>query len=206
MSSLLNSAVGYASASPSAAASFQAGWAQAYVDWLNGVRAAFVADSTTTAQDDANDQQTIADLGDNLADEAATEQITFSQTDAPAAASEAQALDVADDGYSVSVVDHFTDDANLTAAADSTWDIGIATAASAFLLGNAQADKDSQIAYAEVPLGGSAVAARQLYIKETADAQLRSQMKTPIPERVFRVKGLLGIFCARSPRSMRFAR
>ncbi|HEX5499034.1 MAG TPA: hypothetical protein VFX03_07405, partial [Thermomicrobiales bacterium] len=167
-----SAAVGYASAYQTPASTFQAAWAQAYVDWLTNLRAAFVADSTTTAQDDANYQQTIAGLGDSLADKIATEQITFTQTDAPAAAIEAQAVDAADDDYSVSIVDHLTNDANLTAAADGTWDIGLATAASMFLQDNAQADKDSQIAYAQVPLGGSAVAARALYIKETADAQL----------------------------------
>src|SRR6185437_2605576 len=93
------------------AANFQADWDQEYVDWLDSVRSAFVTDSTTMAGDDAPYQETVAGIGDDLANKVATADVTFTQSDAPAAATEADQLDAADDGYSVSVVDHLGDDA-----------------------------------------------------------------------------------------------
>src|SRR6185437_10822462 len=53
------------------AANFQADWDQEYVDWLDNVRSAFVTDSTTMAGDDAQYQETVAGIGDDLANKVA---------------------------------------------------------------------------------------------------------------------------------------
>ncbi|HEX5324779.1 MAG TPA: hypothetical protein VFW40_13405 [Capsulimonadaceae bacterium] len=104
------------------------------------------------ATDDANNQYSATQAEVNLQDEIAADDTQFALTDAPQEAQNQEEQTDQSDDYQTSLVEHEGEDEISLATADATQDSDLATAAAAYLLANAQADKDEAVTLA----GGTA--------------------------------------------------
>src|SRR6185437_4683975 len=92
------------------AAAFQAAYADEYVNWLETLTPAFIANSAAIAQEDADNQYaaTLAEV--NLQDTIAADDVQFATTDAPQEAQNQEEQTDAGDDYQTSLIEHEGED------------------------------------------------------------------------------------------------